>query len=569
MLQPLEELRGGHAVARRSIDADYSSLPPQLVIFKALRASHLKLAAVCTMALLANFLAIAFAGVFNERSVLVPQTLQLVPPYQAKFVDINGAVGPGRNGYPQLRPSGAFTGGLGINQFMVAESNYTAGNPMPAWTDSEFMYVPFMNDTDYSGSETVEGRTFAFGSTLECNTIPDNDYNIGLTSSVIDSYANVSITMLDETSGDRITCIRQLQVERGPEPISGTAPVCDSGKLALEFVLRLRAQVNATSTEQEFCQQTAFLGYVRGESTWCSPKKNGTTILDDATAVFIGCRAKLIAGEANVRVDRNGRVQGMTNLNVSAQSPEFYDQHFVNSTSGPTTPGGANDLIAQAHSYLFQYPGGRYHNDSFATDYLNYFMVKQSNDGRLLDPNSPQPSLEDITEKLYPTYQKLFAIWLGINKDKLLLMQSDGSTIAIQGHTNEVQTRIFLSIPLFVMAEAILAIYAIVAVCIYIWRPGKFLPRMPTSIGAIIAFVAASEAVQDMRRTSMFTTKERRQHLEKLKRMYGYGTFVGADGMLHEGIEKEPFVNAVSLPGLIEKVQTSFSQIFGMRHSRR
>ena len=83
---------------------------------------------------------------------------------------------------------------------------------------------------------------------------------------------------------------------------------------------------------------------------------------------------------------------------------------------------------------------------------------------------------------------------------------------------------------------------------------------MPTSIGAIIALFAASAAVQDMRDTSLFTRKERRQHLEKLGAMYGYGTFVGADGLSHEGIEKEPLVNAVPLPGMIEKVQTGFSQ---------
>jgi hypothetical protein len=47
--------------------------------------------------------------------------------------------------------------------------------------------------------------------------------------------------------------------------------------------------------------------------------------------------------------------------------------------------------------------------------------------------------------------------------------------------------------------------------------------------------------------------------LESMGGGYGYGTFVGVDGRLHEGIEKEPFVDAVPLPGVIEKVQTGFS----------
>jgi hypothetical protein len=154
----------------------------------------------------------------------------------------------------------------------------------------------------------------------------------------------------------------------------------------------------------------------------------------------------------------------------------------------------------------------------------------------------------------------LFAIWLGINKDKLLVPHTDSSTMVIEGQTHDAQIRIFLSKPLFVMAEIILGIYVLAAICIYLWRPGKFLPRMPTSIAAVIALFAASEAVEDMRGTALFTRRQRRQHLENIGAMYGYGTFVGADGLPHEGIEKEPLVTAVPLPGVMEKVQTGFSQ---------
>jgi hypothetical protein len=71
LLQPIEELKTCNANAKDSIDLDYSSLPPQLVILKALRARHLVLAAVCSMALLANVLSIAFAGLFHHNVVAV------------------------------------------------------------------------------------------------------------------------------------------------------------------------------------------------------------------------------------------------------------------------------------------------------------------------------------------------------------------------------------------------------------------------------------------------------------------------------------------------------------------
>lgn len=576
MLQPLEELRGGNAVANRSIDADYSSLPPQLVIFKAFRSSHFKLAAVCTMALLANLLAVAFSGMFDERSALVPQTLQLTPPYQARFVDVNGTVSPLLSILKRhdMKLSGAYWGGLGINQFMVAESNYTTKNPLPAWTDHEFMYVPFMNESSYKGLQGIRGRTTAFGSTLECDTIPDSDYNITLVSKGADSYAEMGITMLDTLTNTRVTCIDERTVTRGPAPVSGRPAQCETGKLGMEFVLRsIPSAGNVTRAERDFCQQTAFFGYVRGEPSWCLNQGRNNPVytkLDRSNSIFVGCRPKFIAGEADVQVSAEGRVEHVTERNVSTSlSLDSYKRFFTNGTFGATTAGGANDLIAQAHGYLFTKPGLQYHNDTFATDFMNYFMMKQSNTSRLLDPESPLPTLADITETLYPVYRKVFAIWLSINMDRLLVPTASSSTTVIEAQTNKTQIRIFLSKPLFVMAEIILGIYAIVAVCIYLWRPGKFLPRMPTSLGAIITLFAASEAVEDMRGTSLFTKKERKQHLKKLGATYGYGTFVGADGIPHEGIEKEPLVKPVSRLGVMEKVQTGFSQkSLGLRRGK-
>ncbi|KAF3009624.1 hypothetical protein E8E13_007213 [Curvularia kusanoi] len=559
MLQPLDELRGGHAIASRSIDADYSSLPPQLVIFKALQASHFKLATVCAMALLANFLAVAFSGMFEERPILVPRKLQLSPPYQAKFVAINGTVTADMSlGVRRTsKASGAYRAGDGTNQFMVAESNYTSGNPLPAWTDNEFMYIPFMKDTGYNGSEAIQARTTAFGSTLDCSVIPDISYNAVLTLVPPHSlYANVNITMLDVTTSQNVTCTDSIQITRGPAPLLGIQPQCDDGKLSVEFVMKMDSLNNATQAERDFCQQTAFLAYARGENRMCVPIKN-TTRLNDSNAVFIGCRPKFVAGEANVRVKANGQVEAVSGLDVSSSlSAEFYEQHFVNGSEA----GGVSDLIAQAHGYLFKSFGGQFHNDSFAADMLNYFMVKQSNNSQLLNPAAPLPSLQEITEKLYPVYRKLFAIWLGINKDKLLLPHTESSKTVVEGQTNSIQTRIFLSRPLFIMAEIILGIYVIAAICVYLWRPGKFLPRMPTSIAAVITLFAASEAVEDMRGTASFTRRQRRQHLERLGATYGYGTFVGADGLPYEGIEKEPLVTAVPLPGVVEKIQMGFSQ---------
>jgi hypothetical protein len=330
MLQPLEELRGGNAVARRSIDADYSTLPPQLVIFKALRSSHFKLAAVCAMALLANILAVAFSGLFQELPTLVPRTLDMIPPYESKFVAINGTVSPDLPSGADVTLSGAFTGGLGTSQFMVAESNYTAGTPLPSWTDNQFLYIPFVDTHDIGETEGIEAQTMAFGAAIECNKVDSADYRAHLfdQSHNRGPAGNVTLTVFDAASDTRVTCeTYTTPVNSGPPRIGYADQYCQTGKLAMEIVFRLRPNSNATAAERRICEQYVALGYVRGDENLCN--KVETTELDDQSAVFVACKSRLVAGEAYVRVDRDGRVQNVSELGVSSElSSEFLSKHF-------------------------------------------------------------------------------------------------------------------------------------------------------------------------------------------------------------------------------------------------
>ncbi|KAF1834095.1 hypothetical protein BDW02DRAFT_589154 [Decorospora gaudefroyi] len=552
LLQPLEELRGGNAIARRSIDADYSSLPPQLVMFRALRSSHFKLAAVCLMALLANILAVAFTGIFEERSVGVPLQKSFVPPYQTKFVSINGTVGPHLPYWERaiLKPSGAYTGGLGLNQFMVAESHYTAGTPLPAWTDDRFMYIPFADEGQLSAkaANELQARTTVIGANLECQPVKSQDWTA---SWHLTPYKQLGSAMNFSVTVDGITCSKtDIPTSMGPSDIGLNNPICPTGKVALEFAGLVGSRPNATLAEQVFCSQLAVLGYFR-DANICSG--NSTRVFNEKSAIFFECRSRLVGGEANVIVSNDGRVQNVSQMDVtSSLSRVFLDQHFSNDTS---------NLLRQGNAYLFGYTISGWHNNSYASDFdfMNYFMLKHGNNSRHLDPELPLPTFDEVTQVLYPVYQKLFAIWLSINKDKLLISRNETFTSAIKGWANERQTRIFLSTPLFLLAESILCIYIMVAICIYLWRPGRFLPRMPTSIAAIIALFAASQAVRDMRGTSLLTRKERKKHLDDLGRTYGYGTFIGADGKLHEGIENEPLVDAVPVQGVLKRLQTGFS----------
>jgi hypothetical protein len=222
-----------------------------------------------------------------------------------------------------------------------------------------------------------------------------------------------------------------------------------------------------------------------------------------------------------------------------------------------------NQLLIQSSSYITPQPSMDWHNDSLGFDYMNYFMRHGAyNVSRLTDPNQALPSFDEIYKPLNEAYSSLFAIWMGVNKHKLLIPYAKESQASVDGWKIQPERRLFLSTPMFIIAEAILCTYAIVAMLVYARRPGQYLARMPTSVASVIALFAASSLVQDMRDTSNLDKKERAKFFEDLNQHYGYGSFVGGDdGRVHIGIEKTPFVRSRSMTGWLENRVTFFRRI--------
>jgi hypothetical protein len=222
-----------------------------------------------------------------------------------------------------------------------------------------------------------------------------------------------------------------------------------------------------------------------------------------------------------------------------------------------------DQLLIQSNSYITPQSGIDWHNDSLGFNYMNYFMRHGAyNISRLTDPNQALPSFNEIYKPLNAAYSSLFAIWMGVNKHKLLVPYAKESQSSVDGWNVQPERRLFLSTPMFIIAEAILCTYAIVAMLVYARRPGQYLARMPTSVASVIALFAASSLVQDMRDTSNLDKKERAKFFEDLNQYYGYGSFVGGDdGRVHIGIEKNPFVRSRSMTGWLENRVTFFRRI--------
>jgi hypothetical protein len=528
MLQPLEELQNSKARANKSIDTDYSSLPPQLVIFKALKSKHFILAAVCAMALLANLLAVAFAGLFLHKTVDIRQEATFWPPLDLKFAPINGSIGPWENNGRQS--SGAYRGGEGHDQFYITESNYTRNSSLPAWADDRMFYMPVFSEGAQRGQPDTahfEAKTKSFGAILDCEQLQiGKDFNASIANfnTTINSLRGSMNVSIPSGSG-RVRCS-----SRDAMPVSN----CRYERSAWELVQRLTPRANSTRQEADVCMRSVVLGWARTPQGVCPSDKD--VPFNKENALFIRCSPRFITGSATIRVDAKGLLQRPAD-GISLDG----DIANMSSTLFSTDP---INLIGQSNIYLFKSSGtldGVWHNDSFAYNFINHFMIRAS-DRRLVDPSLPVPKFEDVLGPLNKAYSKLFAVWLGRNKENLLLPLANQEEGQITGIMLQPAQRLFLSTTMFIISEAILCTYVFVAIWVYARRPGQYLPRLPTSIAAIIALFAASAAVQDMKGTSHLDRKGRAQHLERIDARYGYGSFVGGDGRIHIGIEKATFL---------------------------
>ncbi|KAF2276456.1 uncharacterized protein EI97DRAFT_377434 [Westerdykella ornata] len=536
LLQQLEELRSGHAVAKRSIDLDYASLPPQLVIFKALRSRHFLLASVCSMALLANVLSVAFADLFRQNPVNITTASQFQIPFESKFVYVNGTMGPPyrsrlARGESIGEASGAWSGGKGDDQFLIARSNITGGTPLPPWTDEKMVYMPFITGND--SISLYSARTTAFGSTLECKPLVAG---VNWTATLYpspqdpnDLLMNFS-TIVTTASGDQVRCADQHTIRRGLVDYQNRQAgyLCQEGPIAAEFTSFLFAERdNATKAEEDACAGALAFGWTRNATGTCGPLVERT--LNDGDTLFIQCTPKVLVGEATVLVDAQGRLQRpASDIKVlEGMSPKELATYFSNDPL---------ELIKQSKKFLFD-AGAMWHNDKFASHFINYF-IRARNGSRVLDPQLPPPTFTDVEEPMESVYSYLFSIWLGSNKEKLFVPYDKAAAPSLSGSTITTRERLFLSTTMSAIALGILCLYALVSVLVYLRRPGQYLARLPTCIASIIALFAASEAVRDFQGTSRYGKKERARYLEGLGLHYGYGGFIGRDGRVHVGIEK-------------------------------
>ncbi|KAF2090740.1 hypothetical protein K490DRAFT_33931 [Saccharata proteae CBS 121410] len=497
VLQPFEDLRKGNAKSSTTLSAVYTALPPQLVFLKAFRARHFLLGAVCCMSLLANVLAVSLSGLLSENDVPFSRASNFTTPSRP-FLNASSL-------NSKLSKFGIRKEGIS-DQFYMYTSNLTAGTPLPGWTDNTTYYLPF---NPVNGSNVAWHRkatTVGYGADMKCVPLESEgpnsvDANIYADSDGYERLLNLTARIM--IGHDTCTFQEILSMEGFP-----------NGRSASEVTISL-------------CGDYILTGWMRANLVE-QASKGGIVVTNntgsDLTWSFQGCRASIKAAFYDVEVDGDGRVQKASFLRAAAGQEGGY---FAQSNKA---------IIASIQELWAAGEGLEWHSDNSPSDFYNYFLTKKLGSSRFLNPSFPPPAFNETGKPFEELYSELVALTLSANAD---IMFPTYSGVASGSNINQ-ETRIFVSKAMFIVSESILALYIAVSTLVYIYRPWRFLPRLPTTIASIISFFAASHALADLEGTSAMTTASRNHHLKQLGR-YGYGSYIGTDGKAHVGIERQPF----------------------------
>jgi hypothetical protein len=398
MFQPFEQLRTGNAPARQSVDVKYASLPPQFSLFRALGAKHFILSAVCTMALLANVLAVAFSGLVNEETLSVAHGANVTSVYDAQFkLDIANITNP--------------TNPTNPSPFYYAMANFASGTPMPQWADNSAFYLPSSHQAQLNQSDQLQLDDIpALAASLHCDPVGHSDghsWNFTVASFALSETWSVRANVTVDISG------KHRDPQRcSTNPLVGggfTWPCSSQQPMAIEYLVPLS---DAEASESDPCKGLLLAVWARvPASRLCG--NTSYTLSDDETTAML-CKPRVTFQSTNVTLTGDHRV-------LRAES-----------NAAPEDFLGSDELVKQATDALWRanrfelndvlFNGGLWHNDSSPSDWHSYVMKMMNPDVRFLDPALPPPDFDLIVDIFTRAYQKTFAIWLGLDHERLLAL---------------------------------------------------------------------------------------------------------------------------------------------------
>lgn len=519
VLQPFTDLRNGKAKPDSTVDARYTSIPPQLAVWRALRSGHFLLATVCVMAISMNVLAVALSGIFNEslRDTKLPIISTTI-------------YSPAINGTPNIMESASsFYVVTYYDHFYATLANLRGNASLPPWVDDRFFYLPFNLPNPEAPSEkqlSIDGYsalTRGFGVDLTCEQIFQEGGNDTLIFRQKDNGQVAELSMVHKLAdGGNVTCSSTLDTDG---EIFTNPWANDTCAFEILSPFELSNATGNSLPDNGYCSSVVVAGWARigpaNSATTQGASSNNATNGRSLETAFMRCLPTLKTASFNVTVDSTQRIISSTR-----------EGEFDTDLRPYGTEAAIMSLMAQTSSMLLPLTGHpyRWHNDTYAIDWINSLLKIQLGSSDLINPAMPVPDIPATIPHFAGMYQRLAAVMFSFDS-ALFEKAPANTTTAVQIHTK--QTRIFMTPTMFYISITILVLQLFTLVAYYAMRPRRFLPRMPLSIASVIAYVSASQAAQDYGNRPSEKSPETR---------YGYGRFKGADGRSHVGIEKEPLV---------------------------
>lgn len=484
----------GRSEPSKSIETTYTALPPQLVVWRALRARHLMLAMICITALLSNVLAVGLGALFNEDLITANYTATFTPNVAPLFNNQSTYI---------------FSQYASFSQFAyLAMANISSGAPLPPWSTSDYFFQPYTVESgnESNSSSTYRVPTRGFSVNANCTAVPSSRFAVA-------SPGKVGSTSEKACYNNRSDIIKLSKWEM---QTSWYIPSGQSSSYENIF-----ATYPANNSDN--CSRTVTFGWGR---TPQATDLNGTI-----EASFALCQPYFQTAMFDVRHDSEGNVLA-------------YEQTSELSThlDGEGQDEQRNRVVTQMNNALGI--NGKWHNDTLTRDMMNYLLMISLDSRDFLDPKKPPPDPNHLIPTIEKVYRKLFVIILSAN---LQLFAPGDQTLSVTGQKLTDETRIFLDQNAFIITVTILGLNIITVVIFYSRGIMFNLPRVPTTIGSILAFVSASHILldDDKEPSSSRDTKQ--------EKTYSFGRYIGIDQKVHLGIDMDPHVALVDPASLKEK----------------
>lgn len=495
ILQPFKDLWSGHRPAKSSINTRYTAIPPQLVLWRALGAGHFLLAMLAAVALLSNVLAVGLGGIFNQLPVQTHslRTFKIMSFLRIKEEALNDFY------FVPTIPSRPYD-----EPFIVIMSNISHNTTFPPWIGPDYYFQPFtLPDTQETVADAFTSTTRGFGVKPQCSPLGKFDtYGHG-------PLLNYTLSRRGRVVPGCRTSFRPGRLTLDIPPVNAPA-----GLSANEVVDTVGADF-----PHAICDTTLVLGWSRS-----SQAQNITGFME---TTLLLCEPEFTTALFELTVDPKGVVLSSKQVSESDDTLDY--QRSTNHT---------DKLIAVTNKTLKQ---GRldWHNDTLSRDWMNYMLKIMPQHENPLDPHVDLPDPETMIPSIETVYRSLFALVLGLNNE---IFERSPRPIRVEGLEHRTETRIFIPLPAFIMSIAVLGLDVVIAIILYGFGIKHFLPRMPTTVGSILAYVAPSRALRE------YDPVEERKL--KPSSTFSFGRYIGDDGRAHIGVELDPYVVPLRLSSL-------------------